>query len=209
MDKQSSVDKKTLKNMLDVQRRHIERRTWISNIVRDEIKSLKEKIPESIKLSRPSNIPLVLVLPFPRQSFKEQLSLIDLGNGPAYTYLNPRDLVDIPKRRSTKPYLIFDVEPGKDTLGISPNDCPDILKRRGRFPTNMSQTLALIFHHPEIFKNHNVMVSGSRIKGEDKSKMFAVDLYIFARKVKMKRENPEDADPRWGSPSYSSETVDR
>ncbi len=167
---------------------------------------LYDRLPASITKSKHANMSLLVVIPFNVIPFREQLKLMDIGKGPAYTYLNEHDMIDVHGMNCDVPYLVCDVEPGMETLNISPNDVVEHLSRKGRQPFIMSQAMALVVQQTTVFESHNLLVSGSRIRSDsgEKPGLYGLNLDTYAGKVKIKREDPADADPKWGTPSYSS-----
>ena len=70
-------------------------------------------------------------------------------------------------RASTLPagdaYLLADVDTGRDTLNVTPDDALVAIEREGRSPLTLDEGLALVTHFPEVLRTHNAFsLLGSR-----------------------------------------------
>lgn len=147
---------------------------------------------------------VLIVLPFNILSFEKQLARVDLGHKKrAYTFLDPSHLSDVGRiKLPEEPYLLLDVEDGTKMLGKSPREATKLLKQERRYPFTVNHGLSLVIHSPEVIFHHNLHLSGSRIKDAQSGKLYVPDFYVYANRLKMKRDEAGDADARWGTPSY-------
>jgi hypothetical protein len=60
-------------------------------------------------------------------------------------------------------YLAVDIDTGKGTLNITPDEAMKIIKKENRSPLTIDEGIALITHHAEILKkNNSFSLLGSR-----------------------------------------------
>lgn len=60
-------------------------------------------------------------------------------------------------------YLLLDVDTGRDTLGVTPDDALPVIRSRGRTPLTIDEGVALVTHHPDVFAARNAFQAlGSR-----------------------------------------------
>lgn len=164
---------------------------------------LRDRIPDVISLSSGAHQPLLIVIPFAVAPFADQYSKVNLGSKKgSYTFLDARLISDCNPQLPDRPYLITDVDDGREALNVSPNDCETRFASQRRGIGTVNQCLAAIIQHPEVLNHHYIQCSGSRIRDERSAALYVPDFYVFARRLKMKREEPDDADPRWGTLSY-------
>ena len=52
-------------------------------------------------------------------------------------------------------YLLVDIDTGKETLNVTPNDALKILEEQGRSPLTIEEGVALVTHFPESLKKNN------------------------------------------------------
>lgn len=189
--------KDTLRSIFQYQLVQLEK-NGIVCVNREEI---GEKIPENVDASSHRHIPILIVLPLDYLPFDTQIRRVWFYKGvTGYSFLDPKEIrnvsgVSLP----SKPYIITDVEDGTETLGVSAGQCfqkPLFQKDRHLFVPEHG--LALLRHYPETLERHGIVMSGSALEGG-----YVPDFYMYSGRVKMKRERPDDGDPRWGSPSYS------
>ena len=72
----------------------------------------------------------------------------------------PIEGVDVP---GSSAYLLVDVDTGRETLNVRPNDALPLILGAGRTPLTTDEGVALVTHYPEILKVRNCFQSlGSR-----------------------------------------------
>ena len=68
---------------------------------------------------------------------------------------------------TTHAYLLIDIDRGKETINIRPEDALKIIQSKKRFPLNIAEGIALITHYPEfLIKNNCFSLLASRT-GQD------------------------------------------
>ncbi|HSE09383.1 MAG TPA: DUF5701 family protein [Nocardioidaceae bacterium] len=64
-------------------------------------------------------------------------------------------------------YLLLDVDTGRDTLGVSPDDALPKIRAAGRTPLTVDEGVALVTHFPDVFTSHNAFQAlGSRAQNK-------------------------------------------
>jgi hypothetical protein len=135
------------------------------------IKLLKERIGElAIRESEAEGerIPFVIVIKSDWVAADIAMPLVDLGGTKGFVGMHPVDSASFrPVKGLQIPdgmaYLLVDIDTGKGTLNITPDDALKIIQRENRSPLTIDEGVAVITHHPEILKNENCFsLLGSR-----------------------------------------------
>jgi hypothetical protein len=50
-------------------------------------------------------------------------------------------------------YLVVDIETGRDTLNVTPDDALGVIVRQGRSPLTIDEGIAVVTHHPDVFSS--------------------------------------------------------
>jgi Family of unknown function (DUF5701) len=96
------------------------------------------------------------------------MPLVDLGGTKGFigmypvepNSLEPIEGLQIPDGMA---YLLVDIDTGKGTLNITPNDALKMIEKENRFPLTIDEGVALVTHHPQILRNGNCFsLFGSR-----------------------------------------------
>lgn len=62
-----------------------------------------------------------------------------------------------------KAYLLVDIDTGKETLNVTPNEALITIREANRSPLTLEEGIALVTHYPEaVKKNHGFSLLGSR-----------------------------------------------
>jgi hypothetical protein len=188
-------------------RRQIDRlkRTPVPLQVIEDTEKLLDLLPEDLSVTTGKNShPVLLVIPTTLISFEEQLSVVEYRHPgsmitrSAYSYLklDPDGVRSI----SDRPHVLLDVENGAATKDLSPIRARVRLTRESRYAFGVEACLALAFHFPETFFQHNIHASDSYLRvGHEK---FTPNFFVYAKKIKMKRDGQNDEDANYGTPSY-------
>jgi hypothetical protein len=76
----------------------------------------------------------------------------------------PIDGVEVPGGPA---YLLVDVDTGRDTLGVRPDDALPKLRAAGRTPLTIDEGVALVTQFPDVFTTHNAFQAlGSRAQNK-------------------------------------------
>jgi hypothetical protein len=126
---------------------------------------LVERLAELPAPSGPARVPFVLVAPIPRQ---EAVPLLDLRGKPGFTDMTTDDLARFgPTEHVSVPagaaYLLADVDTGRASLNVTPDDALPALLAEGRSPLTIDEGIALVMHRPELLRKNNCFsLLGSR-----------------------------------------------
>lgn len=110
-------------------------------------------------------IPLVLVVPVPAD---RAITHVRLGAKPGFTSMEAADLARFEPIESVSlpagaAYLLADVDTGRATLNVTPDDALETIAADDRSPLTLAEGLALVTHFPEVLRTHNAFsLLGSR-----------------------------------------------
>ena len=127
------------------------------------IEPLKERITELPMLEKEAEegrIPFVIVVKRELVAGEKAMQLVEWKEKKGFTVIDANDIkgfksiedVNIP---SDMAYLLVDIDTGKGTLNITPDEAMKIIKKENRSPLTIDEGIALITHHPEILKKNN------------------------------------------------------
>ena len=126
------------------------------------------KIAAVEKNHKEASIPFVIVVKNQLMPGEKAITLVELKNKKGFTHMDANEIkafstiegIKIPNGMA---YLLVDVDTGKGSLNITPNEAIMILKKEKRSPLTIEEGIALITHHSEILKNNNCFsMLGSR-----------------------------------------------
>src|SRR3954454_1810346 len=129
-------------------------RAWL-----EPLRDLLPALPES------SGIPFVVVVP--DAPVLDLLGTVQMVGGTGFTTLPADDLarfrplpeLDVP----SMPYLLLDVDPGPDTLGLPPAQAAEKIAASGRTPLTLAEGLAVLASEPGVLRSRNCFsLLGSR-----------------------------------------------
>jgi hypothetical protein len=76
-----------------------------------------------------------------------------------FARFRPIEAIDVP----SGPYLVIDVDLGRETLNVTPDDALERILAEGRSPLTIEEGLALLDQHPEVLRTQNAFsLLGSR-----------------------------------------------
>ena len=129
-------------------------RAWL-----EPLRDLLPMLPDS------DGIPFVVVVP--DAPVVDVLQTVQLVGGTGFTTMAEDDLarfhplpeLDVPPT----PYLLLDVDPGPDTLGLPPGQAADRIAGAGRTPLTVAEGLAVLVSDPGVLRSRNCFsLLGSR-----------------------------------------------
>jgi hypothetical protein len=138
---------------------------------RSRLEPLRERIGELAAIegeTEAGRIPFVLVVKSELVAGEQAMPLVDLKGNSGFTTMGaddikrfkPIDGVGIPDGMA---YLLVDVDTGKGTLNITPDEALKTIGGAHRSPLTIDEGISLITHQPEILKTHNCFsMPGSR-----------------------------------------------
>jgi hypothetical protein len=141
------------------------------NEFRRHIEPLEQRIGELVTLEKEAEegrAPFVIVVKRDLIVTETALSLVEFRRKTGFTSMDagdiesfgPIDGVEIPYGVA---YLLVDIDTGKGTLNVTPDEALETIKGEGRSPLTIEEGLALITHRPEVLKQSNCFfMLGSR-----------------------------------------------
>jgi uncharacterized protein YndB with AHSA1/START domain len=141
--------------------------------------------------------PFLIVIPPNIASMSDQLSLIEYEGSGVTQFLKDEDFINREGILTpTEPYIVTKVEVGDRLLDVSADSAFEGLVDNGRSPLTISEGAALLIQYPHVLDFMNTSFAGTVHRSGH-----AIDMYVYAGAVKLKRDPGYYADPRWGVPS--------
>ena len=104
-------------------------------------------------------IPFVLAVNNSLISAEEMMGKTELNDKPGITKLFPHTSADFSIIKVEPPsspiYLLVDIDRGKETLNITPEEAYKIIEGEKRSPLTIAEGIALITHFPEFLQKNN------------------------------------------------------
>lgn len=122
--------------------------------VREHVEALLDGRAAAAAATGADHIPALLVLP----GLDVERAMPLTRQGPKAGFVDmrpvgPRDFVPIPEIQPPDgPYLLLDVDAGRDTLGLSPRDAAAHIAEVGRSPLTLEEGVMLLVLHPGILR---------------------------------------------------------
>jgi hypothetical protein len=114
-----------------------------------------------------ADVPFVVVPAAGGLVYEEAMARIELRGKSGFMDMTGADIpafrpiegVDIPDG----PYLLLDVDTGRSTLNVPPEEALKTIVSGGRSPLTIEEGIAVVTHYPELLKTHNAFsLLGSR-----------------------------------------------
>lgn len=127
---------------------------------------LRERLRELPRIE--SDVPFVLVLDRRLVPAAMSMPLVAQNGRRAVVDMNPTEPgafepiaeVQIPDRPA---YLVVDVDTGRETLNVTPDDALPLITAQGRSPLTIEEGVAVLTQHPDILRSANAFsLLGSR-----------------------------------------------
>ena len=111
-------------------------------------------------LAPEGRIPFVIVLRRELVAPEAALPLVRLGGKTGFTEMEADDLgrfgpIDGLELPAGMAYLMVDVDTGRDTLDVTPDDALGRIRAQGRSPLTIDEGVAMVTHHPGILADRN------------------------------------------------------
>jgi hypothetical protein len=156
-----------------------------------------ESLREIIEEYQGGDIPFLIVIPPNIASISDQLSLIEYEGRGVTQFLKDEDFINSEGILTpAEPYIVTKVEVGNQLLRVSADSAFEGLAAKGRSPLTISEGAALLTQYPHVLDFMNTSFAGTAHRSGH-----AIDMYVYAGAVKLKRDPGDYADPRWGVPS--------
>lgn len=131
--------------------------------VRERAESLLRSEAPCVSVPESDRLPALLVLP--GLDVERAMPLTRQGAKAGYVDMRPvspagfEPVVDVPDT----PYLLLDVDAGRDTLGLSPRDAAAHIAAAGRSPLTLAEGITLLALHPGLLRERTCFqMLGSR-----------------------------------------------
>ena len=162
------------------------------------INPLRKRIEELKSFGK--NLAVLIVIPEGFVSISKKLSLLEWKGKGGQNYLDisrlrNADGVEVPQ----VPYLLLDVEDGREMRNVSPDNCVERFKKVGRLGLTVNEGVMLVTYYPEILDDHFIDCLGSRF-GSDS----VPSICISAAQVGLDFSDSSFSIERWGSASCGS-----
>ncbi|MCG2687076.1 DUF5701 family protein [Candidatus Parcubacteria bacterium] len=144
------------------------------------------------------NIPFLLVITRAYLGITGLIAMVRNRDNVGYTYINPNKITDNVEPQESL-YVIYDVEPGKATLGKSPREAEAIIKKQNRLPHIPDEDIAVCIH-TDVLSDHYLWSTGSRYKDADNVPY----IYLYDGKPKLHWSYIDNSADKWGSASCRS-----
>jgi hypothetical protein len=162
-----------------------------------EFRDILDPLREIIGDYQGGDTPFLIVIPPNVASISDQLSLIEYEGSGVTQFLKDEDLINREGIVTpTEPYIVTKVEAGDQLLGVSAASAFEGLADNGRSPLTIVEGAALLIQYPHVLDFMNTSFAGTVHRSGH-----AIDMYVYAGAVKLKRDPGYYADPRWGVPS--------
>jgi hypothetical protein len=134
----------------------------------DPLRESVAGLPELGEGDEAGRIPFVIVVTRDLVARDEAIRLVERRGEAGFSVLDPDDLgrfepidgLDLPQRAV---YLATDLDTGKDTLNVTPDDALETIEASHRSPLTIDEGVALVTHYPEaVAKNGGFSLAGSR-----------------------------------------------
>lgn len=144
---------------------------------RNELESLRKKLPESIEAKvdlEKGTLPFVIVVKSSLVSSDQTMELIEKDGRQGIIKLFPHEPTDfntiaeveIP---ASNMYLLIDIDRGKENINLPPNKAMEMIKEAGRSPLTIDEGIAIVTHYPEyLIKNNCFSLLASRHTGDQR-----------------------------------------
>lgn len=144
------------------------------------------------------DIPFLIAFPPNVAALHDQLAVVEYSGTVGVTqFLDDDQLLNREGVQTpNKPYLVVGVDLGDQLRGLPPDESVGILRNAGRTPLTLSEGAALLIQYPQILDFMYIHCAGTVHESGT-----AVDMYVYANTVKLKRDPGHFGDPRWGTPS--------
>jgi hypothetical protein len=110
----------------------------------------------------------VIVVKSAAMPIEKSMPLVELNGKAGFVSLTPRTAADFrPIERLDIPagdaYLLMDIDRGRETLNLPPEQAMPVITARGRSPLTIEEGIATLTQYPEFLrKNHCFSLPGSR-----------------------------------------------
>jgi hypothetical protein len=133
-----------------------------------QVEPLRERLAALPPVEDPARLPFAIVVTGRLVGTEAAMARVELRGRPGMTRLEPvaperfvpiADL-DLPREAV---YLVVDVDTGRDTLNVTPDEAHGRIRRAGRSALTIDEAIAVVTHFPEVLRTrHCFSILGSR-----------------------------------------------
>lgn len=145
------------------------------------------------------HILFVPVVPRTAVDLDDLMKMVHNRDCEGYNCLDQSYISNVVEDVSNKPYLIYDVEDGKDMLGKSPEKAEKLIKKQGRTCLTVDEGIALCVH-TNVLSEHYVDCTGSRYGRAG----WVPSVYLSDGWPLLGWDGADGSDDGWGSASCRS-----
>jgi hypothetical protein len=137
------------------------------DLAADCFRAAVEPLRDVLPHAEPDGVSIPFVVVVPHLPVVRALEAVHAVGGPGFTTMDDDDLarfqplpeLDVP----AGPYLLRDIDPGRDTLNIPPVEVLPRLRAAGRSPLTIAEGLAVLVSDPGVLRSRNCFsLLGSR-----------------------------------------------
>jgi hypothetical protein len=132
------------------------------------VEPLRERLVALPPPGDPARLPFAIVVTRQLVATEAAMARVELGGRPGMTRLEPvapERFVPIPELELPREavYLVADVETGRDTLDVTPDEAHGRIRRAGRSALTIDEAIAVVTHFPEVLRARSCFsILGSR-----------------------------------------------
>lgn len=129
-------------------------------------------VPETEMDLENGYLPFVIVVKSDLIDTEKTMSFVEREGKQGYTNLYPREPgdfkpIDGVRIPSGKAYLMVDIDRGKETINITPDDALKMIQKENRSPLTIDEGVAIMTHYPDfLIKNNCFSLLASRYSGD-------------------------------------------
>lgn len=119
-------------------------------------------------------LPMVLVVKSSLVPTEQAMAAVEKDGKVGLTKLFPHTAADFSpiaelELPSSEIYVLLEIDRGKSTLNLPPNQAFGLIQQTGRFPLTIDEGVAIVTHYPEfLIKNNCFSLLGSRHPGDQR-----------------------------------------
>lgn len=136
---------------------------------------LKAKLPDLPRIDLEKGyLPFVLVIKNELVPTEKAMAKVEKDGKPGITKLYPHEpkdfqTIDAVELPNAPVYLLIDIDRGKETINIPPQEAMVQIKNSGRSPLTIDEGIAIVTHYPEfLLKNNCFSLLASRHLGDQR-----------------------------------------
>lgn len=171
-----------LKNQFDIQiqkfidKKYPEMAQLDTNDFLHELQPLKEKLPDEefiLDLDQ-GKLSFVIVIKNNVVATEKAMSVLEKDGRHGITKLFPHEpkdfqIIDTESIPQSDVYLLFDIDRGRDTINLAPNEAMNIIRADNRLPLTIDEGVAIVTQYPEfLMKNNCFSLLASRHEGDQR-----------------------------------------